>query len=257
MRALLLAALLTVTLPCANFAQGRGGHVQDGQMARIPAGSVIPLYGVRDEPVAVAAFELDRRPVTREEYLAFVRAVPKWRRSEVSRLFAAPGYLQDWQGDLAAGPDAADRPVTQVSWFAARAYCESQGKRLPTVEEWEYVARASETRRNASGDQEFTHRVLALLTGPGNRRLGDGFVNSFGVADLHGLVYEWTSNFRSVLVSDDSRRNGSQDRSAYCAAGVISSTDPTDYPAFLRYAYRAGLEANSTLGNLGFRCARS
>ena len=43
-------------------------------------------------------------------------------------------------------------PSTQVSWFAARAYCASLGKRLPTVDEWEYAAAASERRTDATDD---------------------------------------------------------------------------------------------------------
>ncbi|MES1169037.1 MAG: hypothetical protein ABUL61_07675, partial [Oleiharenicola lentus] len=67
-------------------------------MMRIPAGVYLPLFRtVKDTAeVAVAPFALDELPVTNAGYLAFVTAVPKWRRSQVSRLFADSSYLENW-----------------------------------------------------------------------------------------------------------------------------------------------------------------
>lgn len=239
-------------------------------MARIPAGRYLPLYGepdptgaVRARHTPVAAFRLDRTPVTRGDYLTFVRERPRWRRSAVRPLFAGPGYLADWAGDLAPGA-AADlaRPVTRVSWFAARAYCAWRGARLPTVDEWEYAAAASATRRDAGRDPAFVRQVLAAYVAPRGPlpAVAFGFApNAFGVRALHGLVWEWTHDFNGVLVSDDSRGTGSGvregDRDLWCASGALGATDPSNYPAFLRYAFRAGLSGRTTTAGLGFRCA--
>jgi formylglycine-generating enzyme len=259
MRTLPFALAALLVLGSVSSAEGGQALPERREMLRVAAGSVLPLYALEAGPVQVAAFQMDRYPVTRAHYLAFVRADPRWRKSEVRTIFAGPGYLADWPADLSFGAaKLADHPVTAVSWFAAKAYCEWEGKRLPTVEEWEYVARASEVSRDASRDPAFRQRILELQSarrsaGP----VGSGFRNAFGIWDLHGGVQEWTLNFNSTMVPDDSRRKGSRNRDAYCAAGVISSTDPSDYAAFLRYAFRAGLEGSTTVGNLGFRCARS
>ena len=57
----------------------------DDLLARIPAGRYAPLYVNGRATVEVEAFALDRRPVTRADYLAFVRDNPRWRRGAVSR----------------------------------------------------------------------------------------------------------------------------------------------------------------------------
>jgi formylglycine-generating enzyme required for sulfatase activity len=232
-------------------------------MARIPAGSYRPLYGGTGATrTPVAAFLLDRTPVTRGDFQRFIGAHPSWRRGVPRAVFADAGYLAEWPGAANAG-DAVDlhRPVTSVSWFAARAYCAAQGKRLPTVDEWEYVAAADERRRDASADPAFRRRVLALNvvrpTTPA--AVGQSAANVYGVRDLHGVVWEWTDDFNSVVVPDDSRTTGSagdaRDHHLYCASAAIGASDPANYPAFARYAVRAGLSARSTVRGVGFRCA--
>lgn len=83
----------------------------------------------------------------------------------------------------------------------------------------------------------------------------------YGVSGMHGGPWEWTDDFNSVLVSADSREAGGTGRHtdfrAVCASAAIGATDPSNYAAFLRYAFRAALDARSTVEMLGFRCASS
>lgn len=261
----MLHLLLPLLIATAPSAKARASARPSATMARIPAGSYQPLYGaIGGAPVVVGSFWLDREPVTRGEYLEFVKANPAWRRGSVRPLFAGKSYLSAWAGDLDAG-SATDlrRPVTEVSWFAAKAYCEAQGKRLPTVDEWEYAASASETRTSVARDAGFIRRILALYAArPNNGVLppvGSGFRNVYGVRDMHGLAWEWTLDFNDVMVSDDSRASGSaaggKDHKLFCASAAIGASDPSNYPAFMRYAFRAGLTGRSTARTLGFRCA--
>lgn len=238
-------------------------------MVRIPAGSYLPLYAEppRDSipPVErgaarranVAAFAMDLRPVTNAEFLAFVREQPQWRRSRVAPLFADGSYLRHWRSDLELGDLAPpNSPVVNVSWFAARAYLKARGKALPTVDQWEYVAAASETLADASRDPVFNARLRAWYARPTPGRLppvGSTFRNFYGVDDLHGLVWEWTLDFNSALVTGESRGDGALDRSLYCGGAAASASDFEDYAAFMRYAFRSSLQANYCVANLGFR----
>ena len=266
-----MATLAPVSMHAAERPRVRANRATiRSDMARIPAGTYRPLYappGV--ERVRVRAFALDRAPVTRGAYLRFVRAHPQWARGAVPSRIADAGYLVDWPSASRAG-DAADldRPVTSVSWHAAAAYCESQGKRLPTVDEWELAAAASETKRDASGDPAFRRKLASLYAA---RRAGvaptvrRSSANLYGVSGLHGVVWELTSDFNATVI-DHEHHAGQHDEHAtgngkagsrhlYCASSAIGATDPTDYPAFVRYAVRAALTASSTASGVGFRCA--
>jgi formylglycine-generating enzyme required for sulfatase activity len=235
----------------------------------VPEGTYRPLYRAPQRAGAkvtgrdagpqrhVPSFEMDVYPVTNAEFLAFVRDHPEWQRSRVSRLFADASYLRHWQGDLELGPDAPpSSPVVYVSWFAARAYLKDVGEQLPTVDQWEYVGAASATARDASRTPAFLDRVRDWYGRPTPDRLpavGSTFRNVYGVRDMHGLVWEWTLDFNSSLVTGESRADGSLERSLYCGSEAAGASDFEDYAAFMRYAFRSSLEARYTVSNLGFR----
>lgn len=232
-------------------------------MTLVPAGRYTPLYrGERDpREIPVAAFWLDVLPVTNGDYLEFVRANPKWRRSQVKRLFADVDYLKRWSGDLEPGTNAPlNTAVTHVSWFAAKAYCAWKGKRLPTTAEWEYAAAASSTRPDGENDPEFVRQVRTWYSTPSPETpppVGRGRTNLFGIHDLHGLVWEWVSDFNTAMVTGDARGDTGLDRQLFCGSGSEGAKNTANFPAFMRYGFRSSLKASYTVHNLGFRCARS
>jgi len=244
--------------PAASRAAGK----KAGGMVAVGAGNHLPVYPPSPEEAVIPmkAFEIDRLPVTNGDYLAFVTKNPKWRRGQVPRLLADARYLQHWKGPLELGPDAdPDAPVTRVSWFAAKAYCEAQGKHLPTENEWEYAAAASETSPDGRSDPAFTARLLGWYSRPTPKvlpKVGQGAPNHWGAQDMHGLVWEWVLDFGSTMVSSDSREDGDPDKMRFCGASAINAGDKEDYAAFMRYAFRSSLQGPYTVGNLGFRCAR-
>jgi formylglycine-generating enzyme required for sulfatase activity len=226
-----------------------------GEVAQLPAGHFAPLFGldVGQTSFRVAAFALDVRPVSRAEFGAFLAVNPAWRPGRVRSTLADERFLT--QVDLERHPRW---PVTQVSYFAARAYCQWKGGRLPTTLEWEYAAAADETRRDASREPDFAQRILDWygqpirpddLEQPGSPR------NVYGLEALHGLVWEWTDDFNALFTSADDRQPGVLDPKFTCGGGATGSARREDYAAFMRYALRSSLTARATLPRLGFRCA--
>ena len=235
--------------------------VASGEMAQIPAGKYRPLFrGEKDaKEIPVAAFQLDVRPVTNGEFVEFVQANPQWRRSQVKRLFADERYLAHWTGDLDPGKADATQPVTHVSWFAAKAFAAWRGKRLPTTTEWEFAASAGFTSADGAKDAEFQQAVARWYGTPSPATLpaaGSGRANVFGVRDLHGLVWEWTSDFNSAIVTGDARGDTGIERQLFCGAGSLGAKDTANFPAFMRFGMRSSLKAGYTVHNLGFRTAK-
>lgn len=223
-------------------------------LVTVAAGTFEPLFGGRDgekvEPVA--AFALERHAVTNAQFAAFVADQPRWRRSRVSPLFADAGYLQHWRTDLDPGTSA-ERPVTNVSWFAARAYARWRGRRLPTLAEWELAAGLP-----LQGGADATSAVLRWYGQPMPAQapaIGSGTQSESGLLDLHGVIWEWVDDFANAMGSGDARSATDLQRSLFCGAGAVGSARPDDYAAFMRYAMRSSLTGARTTRSLGFRCA--
>jgi formylglycine-generating enzyme required for sulfatase activity len=236
--------------------------------ARVPGGefrSVLP-EGVAAAASPIEPFALQRVPVTNGDYLDFVRTHPEWQRGRVPGTLADSHYLQHWAGPLELGSQArADQPVTKVSWFAARAYCESQQARLPRWIEWEFAAAAEEHVADARHDPMWRQRILATLSRPPGSPLpavGLKAANLYGVHDLHGVVWEWVGDFDTLFGPPGQSEHAGMpmshgDTAMSCGAAALSVSDPENYPMILRLAVLASLNRNSTTADLGFRCARS
>lgn len=245
--ALLLAAPVLAAAP-----------IDPATLAEVPGGTYLPFYPVAGEgPVLVDPFTIQTRAVSNAEFQAFVATHSAWERGAPPAVFADPGYLAHWAGPAAMGDADPRAPVTNVSWFAAGAYCSANGMRLPTEAEWEHVARADATRADASDDPVHSAELLAAYGRRGGplAPVGSGKANLYGVADLHGSVWEWVEDPWGVLATNDSRNAGDDRIALVCGGASLGARDRTDYPAFLRHATRAGLDAASVGSSLGFRCA--
>jgi len=253
MRSLLFAILF---LPVAVHA--------GGEYVSIPAGtyrSALKYEDIKGD-TNVAAFELMKTPVTNDEFLAFVRAHPEWQRDRVAPVYAEKAnYLSHWSAPLQFGDGATPRqPVTHVSWFAASAYCDAQHARLPMWAEWEYVAAADATRRDARNDPAWRESILGWYAKPSTTLVADvgqSPANAYGVQDMHGLIWEWTEDFASMLVTADDRSQSDDNRLKFCGAGSLTTQDRENFAVLMRVAMLSSLEAANSTSNLGFRCARS
>jgi serine/threonine protein kinase len=136
-------------------------------------------------PVKVAPFLIDTHEVTNEQYADFVRRNNR----------TAPDHWVN--GAPRSGEDRF--PVVNVTWFDARDYCESRGKRLPTEEEWEFAARGRENYLYPYGNEwkpQFSSASLSQdqigkLSVVGSYPTG---ASPFGVLDMAGNVAEWTAS---------------------------------------------------------------
>ena len=233
---------------------------QSGDMALIKGGFFKPLYLSDSGDVKVADFYLDVYPISNKEFEFFLTENPKWKKGKVIKLYADDHYLRqfDENSKLKEGikPNA---PVTNISWFAARAYCDSQGKRLPTVDEWEYAARADEKSTDATKKEGYTAYILSWYEKPNSydQVIGSTYKNYWGIFDMHGLVWEWTYDYNSVLISGESRQDLDENANLFCGGAAVNATDLQNYAAFMRYALRGSLKSNYSVNNLGFRCAKS
>lgn len=250
-----------IPLVAALAVSAAAGAADTANMAKIPGDSYRPLYLKKDTPlIPVKAFLLDKTAVTNRQFAEFVKRHPEWQRDKVRKRHAETDkYLRHWvKNGSGYAPKSSDlnKPVTHVSWFAANAYCTEQGKRLPTIDEWEYAGMASALKKNGTEDAEYKRTILEWYADGGKRPLGEvgkGRPNYWGVHDMHGMIWEWTEDFNSSLLN-----GGSGDtKDMFCGGGSANSTDPTNYAAFLRFGIRLSLKPNYVLRNLGFRCAVS
>jgi formylglycine-generating enzyme required for sulfatase activity len=254
---LLLGATLESTLVLAA-----------ASMVRIPAGAYESFVPERATPKAplqapiipIAAFEIDQTPVSNQDFLRFLQEQSRWQRGKVSPLFADQSYLSHWAAPLEPGARAPlSSPVVHVSWFAARAYCQSQGKRLPTTYEWEYVAGPEFYGNTAADREKFLQTILEWYAKPSAAVLpavGQKTSHKLAVQDLHGLIWEWTSDFSASIASTEQRNNSAPDNAEFCGAAALGGKDPSNYASYMRFAFRSSLKGGFSLANLGFRCAR-
>ena len=214
--------------------------------------------GPGSKSVRVAPFVIDRAPVTNAQFAVFVRKHPEWQRDGVPRVFADAGYLRHWQTATSPATGSELQPVTHVSWFAASAFCEARGARLPRWHEWEFTAAASETKVDAREDAQWRQRILDWYSRSGRAPLpvvGRTPPNVYGVHDMHGVVWEWVEDLASMLVSADNREQGDPDLTRFCGTGALSMEQKENYAMLMRIAMLSSMQASYTSSTMGFRCA--
>jgi len=230
-------------------AASRTGRCPAG-MAPVPGGTLTSYTaGRRFESVDVQPFCMDITEVTVATYASCVRCGP-----------CSPAWTTaDWMSmadDVRAKESAScnsryadrwDHPINCVDWEQSATYCRSQGKRLPTDEEWEWAARGESQGRtyprgNAAPDsqvcwsgREKRESTCAVGMFPEGDALG-------GIHDLAGNVSEWTTGY-----GEAGARGGHAHRGG-------SWNNPSG--TFLRADFREPLPITYRDGYVGFRCVQ-
>uniref|UniRef100_A0A8C0QDT9 Sulfatase modifying factor 1 n=2 Tax=Canis lupus familiaris TaxID=9615 RepID=A0A8C0QDT9_CANLF len=223
--------------------------------------------------VSIDAFYMDAYEVSNADFEKFVNST-----GYLTEVAAAPWWLPvkgaNWRHP--EGPDSTtlhrpDHPVLHVSWNDAVAYCTWAGKRLPTEAEWEYSCRGGlQNRLFPWGNklQPKGQHYANIWQGefPVTNTGEDGFrgtapvdafpPNGYGLYNIVGNVWEWTSDWWTVHHSVEKTHN---------PKGPPSGKDRVkkggSYMCHKSYCYRYRCAArsqntpDSSASNLGFRCA--
>ena len=242
----------------------------------IPAGEF--LMGSNDEEapsnegpvhtVYLDAFYIDKYEVTNAQYKQFIDATPQWQKDSIDRGLHNGNYLALWNGNNYP-TGKANHPVVYVSWYAAIAYAEWAGKRLPTEAEWEKAARSGLTSKkypwgNDLDSSKANYNYNARNITP----VGSYPSNGYGLYDMAGNVWEWCLD----AYSDDFYAR-SPHSNPLCGAistawvmanattiktgRVVRGGSWLSYPAALPVSFRSGDTPTNANDTIGIRCVRA
>ncbi|HET7160038.1 MAG TPA: SUMF1/EgtB/PvdO family nonheme iron enzyme, partial [Burkholderiales bacterium] len=197
MKALHVMVLLVLTYAAQSFAQS-----PLSEMVTIPAGSFTmgSNEGPEDErpahEVTLAAYAIDRFPVTNARYAEFLNAT----KASVARLYDIEDRDarihhrgERWVAD--AGYE--NHPAVEVPWAGAVAYCAWREKRLPTEAEWEKAARGTDARRYPWGNEIPDSRRARYASAYNETAAVEAHpagASPYGVRDMSGNAWEWVSS---------------------------------------------------------------
>lgn len=175
--------IATLTILAGSAA---GVHAADtDQMVLIPFGEFTMGASLEgDDPahqVVVSSFYIDKYEVSNARYQQFVEATGH----------APSAYADDRRLNLP------NHPVVGVNWYDAKAFCEWDGKRLPTEAEWEKAAKGPSGYMypwgNVFNDKNANCCNLNSATMPVDS-YPEG-ASAYGVFHMAGNAYEWVQDW--------------------------------------------------------------
>jgi sulfatase modifying factor 1 len=200
--------------------------------------------------VNLGPFAIDRTEVTLTAYQSCIDAGE-----------CPPLPAMDASGNPCANAPG-DLPVSCVSWFHARDYCESVGKRLPTEAEWEKAARSDDGRIYPWGAEAPSCTLAVMSDCPTNGKqpvaTKPAGASPYGALDMSGNVFEWVADWYGAAYYVESPPDDPQGPDNG-ARRIIRSGGSNYGAAAMRNSFRGvSFEVptpDSTHTNVGFRCA--
>lgn len=216
--------------------------------------------------VSLSSFYIDRYEVTNVQFKKFIDQNRRWQKNQIPVRYHNGNYLKHWNGNDYPS-DKANHPVTNVSWYAAVAYCQAAGKRLPTEAEWEYAARGGLTGKLFPwGDEPADkRRVNYGESGIGSTTpVGSYAANGYGLFDMAGNVWEYLADEWAPYPASP-QRNPVAGGNLFLDETFLEVTNRRvirggswgGAPVNLRVSYRDSHPPEGAKDFVGFRCAQS
>ena len=239
-----------VLIPAGDFQMGSDDGYEDEQPVHI---------------VYVDAFYMDTYQVTNAQFKAFVDANPQWQKDYIPDKYHDGHYLWRWSGNSYPSGKG-DHPVTHVSWYAAMAYAQWAGKRLPTEAEWEKAARGGLAGKeypwgNTIDANKANYDRNVGVTTP----VGSYAPNGYGLYDMVGNVDEWCVDaYERDFYARSARQNpiagkgvgNDFARVQTYTSRVLRGGSWHDAAQFSRVSHRSDISPTYAFSDSGFRCAR-
>ncbi len=238
-------------------------HQSSENMVLIPEGEFQNEY--------IDAFYIDSYPVTNLQYKLFLDANRQWKIPKLIDVFRMGkfrdgDYLKTWVRNKFP-PGKEDHPVTWVSWYAAMAYAQWLGKRLPTEAEWEIAARGGLIEKKFPWGNSVDHSLANYNKYIGETTpIGKYPANNYDVYDMVGNVSEWCldewdrdvnqSSFRINPVEEESIEDIIENYSESRKKRVLKGSSWYSSTKDLQISYRYGLAPRKTVSVVGFRCVK-
>jgi len=159
-------------------------------------------------------------------------------------------------GFTACGPTC---PVEQVSWNDAVAFAQKASERdgltyaLPTEAQWEYAARGGQQTLYSGSDEATSVGWIDANIGSTTHAVCGLSRNGYGLCDMSGNVWEWTSDWYGDYAGNATDPVGAASGSVRVIRGGSWTLTADGARAALRNRFNPGLRNN----NLGFRLSRT
>lgn len=229
------------------------GIVQPEGMVVIPAGEF--WMGAEDG-------QQDTRPVHRVHLSSYWLDTYEVTNARYRQCVEGSGCTLPKDRQAFDDPQHAQRPVINITWGQARAFCQWQGKRLPTEAEWEKAARGTDGRRYPWGNNEDVlknHvRKQEIKTDTGGTELAGrqrATASPYGVFDLIGSVSEWVKDWyaEDFYQTSPARDPQGPSRGSF---RVLRGGEWSEKPPNFQASYRGWDDVTYWGPTLGVRCAQ-